>query len=102
MIDEKKDAQISLGRIIKELNKDIEEEDDKLTMDDIDPADFFVINVRFSVTCTYNPGCASNADYMTGVEKALQQEETQRAKDKAQKEREEAAKKENADEDKNN
>ena len=105
MLDEKKDAQISLGRIIKELNKDIEEEDDKLTIDDIDPADFFVINVKFSVTCTYNPNCSSNEDYMSGVEKALQQEETQRAKDEAklQKEREEAAaKKENADEDKNN
>ena len=105
MLDEKKDAQISLGRIIKELNKDIEEEDDKLTIDDIDPADFFVINVKFSVTCTYNPNCSSNEDYMSGVEKSLQQEETQRAKDEAklQKEREEAAaKKENADEDKNN
>ncbi len=105
MLDEKKDAQISLGRIIKELNKDIEEDDDKLTMDDVDPADFFVINVKFSVTCTYNPNCVSNEDYMSGVGKALEQEEIQRAKDEAEKERlerEEAAKKENADEDKNN
>ena len=102
LLEQKKDEKIVLGRIIKAIEDEEDEEQEHSKLDEIDPEDYFYTIVSFSVTCTYNPNCESNDDYMGGVEKALEQEQKQRDQEQAQKEREEKAKKENAEDDKNN
>ena len=92
MIDEKKDEKIVLGRILKAIDEE-EGGEQKTELEEIDPADFFYTVVRFNVTCTYNPFCESNEDYMNGVESSLEQEQKARekAEEKAKREAEEKA-----------
>lgn len=94
LIEEKKDQQIVLGRILKALD---EEEDDgedgedgekeKHLIDEVDPADFFYINVIFSINCTYKSDCETNDAFMNGVDTALKAEQTQRDKEQREKEK---------------
>lgn len=87
---------IVLGRIIKgEKNEEDGEGEDPIESKfaEIDPEDYFYTKVSFSVNCQYNTNCESNDDYMTGVEKALEQEQQRRDEEQAKKEAEEKAKK---------
>ena len=92
MIDQKKDEKIALGRIIKELNEQAED-GEKINPDEVNPEDFFVINVDFSLYCTYNPLCETNEEYMNSIEKSFETEADERkaAAEKAKKEAEEKA-----------
>ncbi len=88
---------IVLGRIIKGEQNEEDDENGENKIDskfaEIDPEDYFYTKVSFSINCIYNTNCESNADYMTGVEKALEQEQNKRDAEQAKKEAEEKAKK---------
>ena len=92
MIDQKKDEKIALGRIIKELNEQAED-GEKINPEEVDPEDYFVINVDFQINCTYNPLCETNEEYMDSIEKKFETEANEReaAAEKAKKEAEEKA-----------
>ena len=87
---------IVLGRIIKgeENEEDDENGENKIESKfaEIDPDDYFYTKVIFSVNCVYNSDCDSNAEYMSGIEKALEQEQKTRDAEQAKKEAEEKAK----------
>ena len=87
---------IVLGRIIKgeENEEDDENGENKIESKfaEIDPEDYFYTKVIFSVNCVYNSDCDSNAEYMSGIEKALEQEQKTRDAEQAKKEAEEKAK----------
>ncbi len=90
LLEEKKDQQIVLGRILKALDEEEGEEGEdgekeKHLIDEVDPADFFYINITFSVNCTYNEDCQSNEAFMKGVATSLEEEQKQRDKAKANK-----------------
>ncbi|MBO6065217.1 MAG: pilus assembly protein PilM, partial [Lachnospiraceae bacterium] len=84
---------IVLGRIIKgeENEEDDENGENKIESKfaEIDPDDYFYTKVIFSVNCVYNSDCDSNAEYMSGIEKALEQEQKTRDAEQAKKEAEE-------------
>ena len=90
LLEEKKDQQIVLGRILKALDEEKGEEGEdgekeKHLIDEVDPADYFYINITFSVNCTYNEDCQSNEAFMKGVTTSLEEEQKQRDKEKANK-----------------
>lgn len=86
LLEEKKDQQIVLGRILKALDEEEGEEGEdgekeKHLIDEVDPADYFYINITFSVNCTYNTDCQTNESFMKGVSDALKAEQDQRDKE---------------------
>lgn len=93
LLEEKKDQQIVLGRILKALDEEEGEggedgengEKEKHLIDEVDPADYFYINVIFSINCTYKSDCATNEAFMDGVEAALDAEQQQRDKEQKNK-----------------
>ena len=93
MRKEKKDQQIVLGRILKALDEEEDEggedgedgEKEKHLIDEVDPADYFYINVIFSINCTYKSDCETNKAFMDGVETALNAEQQQRDKEQKNK-----------------
>lgn len=97
LLSEKKNEKIVLGRIVKEM----EDEDsgrEKTSIDEVDPADFFYTEVKFTIICAYNPGCDS-AEYLSGIEEALEKEEKEREAEAKKKAEEEKQRQENAKED---
>ncbi len=93
LLEEKKDQQIVLGRILKALDEEEGEggedgengEKEKHLIDEVDPADYFYINVIFSINCTYRSDCETNAAFMEGVSSALEAEQQQRDKEQKNK-----------------
>ena len=93
LLEEKKDQQIVLGRILKALDEEEGEggedgengEKEKHLIDEVDPADYFYINVIFSINCTYKSDCETNKAFMDGVETALNAEQQQRDKEQKNK-----------------
>lgn len=97
LLSEKKNEKIVLGRIVKA----IEEEDEgrqKTSIDEIDPADYFYTEVKFQISCKYNPSCDSK-EYLDGIEEALEKEEKEREEEAKKKADEEKQRQENAKED---
>ena len=102
-----KESKIALGRVI--LEDDEEDEDDETQGENgevdetiealkaINIEDYFYTVVSFELTCTYNPACDSNEEYMNGIEKALEKEQKQRDIEQAKKEAEEKAAKDAQD-----
>lgn len=93
LLEEKKDQQIVLGRILKALDEEEggegqegeDGEKEKHLIDEVDPADYFYINVIFSINCTYKSDCETNKAFMDGVEAALDAEQQQRDKEQKNK-----------------
>ena len=89
LLEEKKDQQIVLGRILKALDEEEGDGEDgekeKHLIDEVDPADFFYINVIFSINCTYKSDCETNEAFMSGVDTALKAEQAQRDKEQKNK-----------------
>ena len=46
----------------------------KLNIEEVDPEDYFVINVDFTLICTYNTNCETNEEYMNSIEKSFKKE----------------------------
>ncbi|MBO4325208.1 MAG: hypothetical protein J5845_07435 [Lachnospiraceae bacterium] len=97
LLSEKKNEKIVLGRIVKAMD-DEDEGKEKTSLDEIDPADFFYTEVKFTITCAYNPACDSK-EYLSGIEEELAKEEKEREAEAERKAKEEAERQENAKED---
>ena len=95
-LQEKKDAKIAFGRIMKEVEgEEDEQKEGNNPEDEINIEDFFYTTVSFSIKCTYNPACDTNESYMDGVKSALETEQKKRDQEQEKKEKEAKEREEN-------